>query len=229
VSTLRADPETRQDGLLAHQDGRQDGLLAHQDGRQDVTGGAGGEWLPIAEAARRLGVSADAVRRRVRRRTLKARRVKATHGGADPYLVWLEDPAPSARQDTHQDGRQVRQDTHQEPRQVPGGHQDGHQDTHQDAARTLALAQARAAEMATYSQQLLAPYVRRIEEQAEEIGTLRERTTHLQAELEQTRAQLAEATAPKAPEPQTGATHYGEERRRWWQRLFSWDTTEGGA
>ena len=87
----------------------------------------------------------------------------------------------------------------------------------------LALAQARAAEMATYSQQLLAPYVRRIEEQAEEIGTLRERTTHLQAELErrdaeleQTRLQLsgrAEAIAPETPpEPATARLGVGHRR-----------------
>ena len=167
----------------------------------------------------------------MRRRTLKARRVKATHGGADPYLVWLETPVPSphqdARQDGHQDGRQVRQDLHQEPRQAPGERQDGRQDAHQDATRTLALAQARAAEMATYSQQLLAPCVRRIEEQAEELGTLRERTTHLQAELErrdaeleQASVQLAEATAPP-PEPEPPSAPAPEwAARRWWQRLL---------
>jgi hypothetical protein len=204
VSTLQVDPDTRQDGLPAHQDGRQDGHQEphqeHQDGRQGVTGG---EWLPIAEAARRLGVSADAVRRRVRRRTLKARRVKATHGGADPYLVWLQDGAPRPHQDVHQDGRQVRQDGHQD------GHQDGRQDTHQDAARTLALAQARAAEMATYSQQLLAPYVEKIEAQAERIGTLTERLAAAEAEI----AELKAPAPPSAPSPQW-------EARRWWQRLL---------
>src|SRR5687767_8611618 len=53
---------------------------------------------------------------------------------------------------------------------------------------TGALTQARAAEMATSTQQLLAPYVRRIEEQAEEIGRVR-------AELAHARAALAEATS----------------------------------
>jgi hypothetical protein len=234
VSTLQADPDTHQDVLPVRQDGRQDGHQEphqeRQDGRQDVAGPPAGEWLPIAEAARRLGVSADAIRRRVRRRTLKARRIKATHGGADPYLVWLEEPAPRAHQDTHQDGRQVRQDTHQDSRQTPGERQDGHQDTHQDAARTLALAQARAAEMATYSQQLLAPYVKRIEEQAEEIGTLRERTGHLQAErdaaraeLEQARARIAELEAPPAPASEAERALPPEpEPRRWWRRAWGW-------
>ena len=84
--------------------------------------------------------------------------------------------------------------------------------------------------MARYSATLLAPLHAELKAQAEEIGTLRERTVHLQAELEQTRAQLAEALAPKAPpEPPNGAAPHGEAQRRWWQRLFSLDPAEGGA
>ena len=89
--------------------------------------------------------------------------------------------------------------------------------------------------MAEYSDALPEPWRRQVTEQAERIGRLEERAEHLRtelerrdAELEQTGAQLAEALAPEdAPEPQNGAAPHGEERRRWWQRLFSWDTAEG--
>jgi hypothetical protein len=180
-----------------------DGHQAHQDAHQDA---APGEWVTIAHAAARLGVSPDAIRRRIRRRTMRARRGIATHGGPPPYLVWMsaedaaaapEDGAPGRRQDTRQ------------------AHQDGRRDehhAHQDAARTFALAQARAAEMAAYSQQLLAPYVEKIEAQAELLGAFKER-------LAAAEARIAELEAP-APETQNGAAEPWPERRRWWQRVL---------
>ena len=86
----------------------------------------------------------------------------------------------------------------------------------------MVLAAARAEEMARYSATLLAPLHAELKAQAEEIGTLRERTTHLQAELEQTRAQLAEAVAPKE-HPETQSAPQAEpwpEGRPWWRRLL---------
>jgi chromosome segregation ATPase len=91
--------------------------------------------------------------------------------------------------------------------------------------------------MARYTATLLAPLHARLEELSRDVGRLQAERDAARAELErrdveleQARAQLAEAIGSKAPpEPQNGATHQGEERRRWWQRLFSWDTAEGGA
>ncbi len=64
--------------------------------------------------------------------------------------------------------------------------------------------------MATYTQQLLAPSVRRIEEQAEELGTLKER-------LATAERCLAEATATNSRAHEDDAPEW--ERRSWWQRL----------
>ena len=102
----------------------------------------------------------------------------------------------------------------------------------------------RAREMAAYSAALLEPWRRRVEELSRETGRLEERAEHLEeravhlqtelerrdAELAQVRAQLAEALAPTEPsEPQNGAAPHGEERRRWWQRRFSWAAAEDGV
>ena len=79
---------------------------------------------------------------------------------------------------------------------------------------TGALTQARAAEMATYTQQLLAPSVRRIEEQAEELGTRKERLATAERRItERETPPAAEETAPhEGAAPEVG-------RRPWWQRL----------
>jgi predicted nucleic acid-binding Zn-ribbon protein len=86
---------------------------------------------------------------------------------------------------------------------------------------------------------LLRPVLARLEAQAEEIGTLRERTTHLQAraddlqaQLERTTARIAELEAPAVAEAsvqQNAAAPHAAERRSWWRRLFSWDAAAGGA
>lgn len=181
-----------------------------QDAHQDTPPG---EWATIAEAARSLGVSPDAIRRRIRRGTMRARRGTATHGGPPPYLVWMKaldnvrsfpDDPPGRRQDVYQERQDGRQ---------------AHQDTHQDAARTLALTQARAAEMATYSQQLLAPYVRRIEEQAEELGTLKERLATAQARIAELEAP-PEAEEVEETQSQEDATPAPPEQRPWWHRAW---------
>jgi hypothetical protein len=143
---------------------------------------------------------------------MRARRGVATHGGPPPYLVWTEialasatagEGAPGRRQDVYQAHQDSRQEGHQE-----------RQDAHQDTTRTLALAQARAAEMATYTQQLLAPYVEKIEAQAERIGHLEEQVTTLQA-------QLAGATSANGQAGREGAAPQEKERRPWWRRLFT--------
>ena len=82
-------------------------------------------------------------------------------------------------------------------------------------AETLVTAQ-RAEEMARYTAALLEPWRRRVEELSREAG-LEERAEHLQAELEVTRAHLAEATAPKAPPETESAPAPAQGERRWWR------------
>jgi hypothetical protein len=68
----------------------------------------------------------------------------------------------------------------------------------------MTLATARAAEMAAYSERLLAPHLRRIEELSQHVG-------RLELELEHARALVV-------PRTQHGAASWPE-RRRWWPRL----------
>jgi hypothetical protein len=67
--------------------------------------------------------------------------------------------------------------------------------------------------MAAYSQQLLAPYVDKIEAQATELGTLRER-------LAVATARIAELEAPPSETPSAPEAEPWPERRPWWQRLL---------
>ena len=77
------------------------------------------------------------------------------------------------------------------------------------------VAAARAEEMARYTAVLLEPWRRQTEEQAERIG-------RLEAENEQLRAQLAEATPTEARAEAQDApqAEHWPEARTWWQRLL---------
>jgi hypothetical protein len=63
--------------------------------------------------------------------------------------------------------------------------------------------------MARYSAELLAPYVRRIEEPAEEIGALK---TQLAAATNGQAAHVSETSSAPPADGQAG--------RSWWRRLF---------
>ena len=54
-----------------------------------------GEWLPLAEAARQLGVSIDTVRRRLKRHELPQRKVPMQGGHRWEVFVPLDDGAPA--------------------------------------------------------------------------------------------------------------------------------------
>jgi len=56
------------------------------------TDGEDGAWLRLAEAAERLGVSVDTLRRRVRAGAVRSRQVPTRHGPA--YEVWTTAPEP---------------------------------------------------------------------------------------------------------------------------------------
>jgi hypothetical protein len=142
-----------------------------------------GEWVGIPEAAQLLGLSVDAVRRRVRRKVLRSRRVPTEHGGPARYEVWVEEGAPGARQASRQAVGVARQATDSE-------HQAGrHSVRHVDET---ALAVSRAREMAEYTERLLLPWRDRVEQLSQRVG-------HLEAELAAARREEAERQAVPRP------------------------------
>ena len=72
-------------------------------GTQRVDDGEAGAWLPLAEAARQLGVSAKTVRRRLKAGELAARQVATAHGPA--YEVWVPAAGPVGREASRVDGQ----------------------------------------------------------------------------------------------------------------------------
>ncbi len=101
--------------LADHGDGHGDD---HPDHHPDVTAG---EWVPIGEAARRLGVTRAAIYGRIERRTLQTR--PKGNRGVEVML------APSQR---HPDARHD---------VAPDEHRDGHGDDRRDVALTSRLAE----------------------------------------------------------------------------------------
>jgi hypothetical protein len=160
---------------------------ARRDDHQAPATPPPGEWLPITEAAGRLGLSADAVRRRARRKQLRTRRVPTEHGGPARYEVWCPTP-PSGDPPGERQADGVA---------APGDRQ-AHQAERQ--AESFALAQVRAHEMAAYTESLLSPW-------RTQVSALSERCGRLEAELEDARRHLAEHQA----ERQAAAT------RPWWR------------
>jgi hypothetical protein len=205
--------------------------------------GRTGEWLPLREAAERLGVSLDSVRRRLRAKTLQAR--QETILGGHRWLVWVDGgapgaaagvappPSPGGAMGVGASATPLAEDTApratdaDDPQPSGGASPDARHETPHRApgpapqAPTEALVAAqRAEEMARYTAGLLEPWRRRVEELSRENGRLEERAEHLQTELEVTRAQLAEATAPKEPPEAERAPSPAQGERRWWQRLL---------
>ena len=157
------------------------------------------EYVTIAEAAERLGISKSAVRRRLHAGQLFGRQEERPQGH-----VWLialpADPSTNhtngvthhpengaARAATSRNVPEGTATFRQVPREVPAAAAAG--------GSPGGTALQRAQEMAVYSEQLLAPYVRKIEAQAERIGRLEERAEHLQAERDAARAELEQARA----------------------------------
>jgi hypothetical protein len=173
---------------------------------------AAGEWVPLAEAARRLGLNVDQVRRRLRSGEVRGRKTPSKRGGPARYEVWVEaqtfggrpDGTPGGSNEAPGDPPGARAEA---PGAPPGGHQ---------VPEGAALAAARAAEMAAYTRALLEPLHTRLEAQAERIGRLEADLEHTRAELAAERAErerweavLAEAEAAQAAE--------AAPRRPWWR------------
>lgn len=164
-----------------------------------------GAWLPVKDAAPRFGLTLDQLRRRLRRGEVRGRRVPTPTGHS--WLVWIgiETDVSDIGHQVSGDGRPLADGGHAA---TDGGRRPS--DTAPPPAATEGLATVRAQEMAAYSERLLAPYVRRIEEQAERIGHLEERCATLQA-------RLADATSANGRTHESAAPEW--ERRSWWQRL----------
>ena len=150
--------------------------------------------LPVDQAARELSLSVATVKRRLKRGTLRGEQER-TPAGFKWYV--LVDTAATAGATADE----------------AGGGAGATAGATAAATANGALLSQRAEEMARYSAELLAPYVRRIEEQAEEIGALK--------------AQLAAATANDQAVTPNGAAPVPAERPRWWERLGAW--LGGGA
>jgi hypothetical protein len=197
-----------------------------------------GEWVPVKDAAERLGLTVDQARRRLRSGQLQGRQVLVAQGHV--WEVWLSDetPAPSEASGAGPDpdtGDQtppyepaadgsLNGAAHQTPDVVRAASDAAHQTPDGTPAGPGAelVGNQRAREMAEYSASLLEPWRRRVEELSRENGHLEERTEHLQAALEQARAQLTEALAPNEP-PAPQSVPQAEpwpEGRPWWRRLL---------
>lgn len=146
----------------------------------------------IAQAAALLGVHPNTIRRKIRRGLLTA--TMAEGPGGQEYRIpagalGVVTPPSATGHTTGSDQGLPWSDPVVNPRSNAGS-------TPGESLQTL----ERAREMAAYTEQLLAPYVRRLEEQAEEIGRLKAENATL--------ALLRDTAAPPV-EP--------DRRRPWWR------------
>jgi hypothetical protein len=128
-----------------------------------------------------LGVSPDAIRRRLKAGQLEGRREVMPQGFRWLVLLDGEVAQGGATRNLGAESRNA---------EASGG------------AQVADLAVARAQEMAAFTELLLTPYVRRIEELSREVGELRARLDD----------RPPTQSAPQADQ--------WPERRRWWQRLL---------
>jgi hypothetical protein len=186
--------------------------------RGNGVAGRAGEWLPLREAAERLGVSLDSVRRRLRANTLRARQEPIL--GGHRWLVWVDGdgragdatgvapptPRGSARGMAQAatpwaEGATPPEDgaggepTPSAPPPGPPGDQAGATHATQQAPAGALVAAQRAEEMARYTAALLEPWRQRVEELSRENGRLEDRAEHLEAERDAARADLEHARA----------------------------------
>ena len=159
-----------------------------------------GAWLTVAEAARVLGISAGAVRKRIERGQLEARKVSGQWAIPVPDAT---EAAPGTRHDTtRQDatGDTTRHDRATGPTAAP-------------IVPAVAYAQLEA-----IRDQWLAPLVERIGELEREAGRLTAERDALERERDQLRQQLEDrALAPGSDSPASDLWSLGQLRREYKQ------------
>lgn len=175
------------------------------------------EWVPLAEAARRLGLNVDQVRRRIRSGDVRGRKTPSKRGGPARYEVLIEAQTFDGRRDEARGGssespRDPPRASDMPPGAAPGDHQ---------VPEMTALAAARAAEMAAYTRALLEPLHARLELQAERIGRLEADLEHTRAELDAAAAERERWEAVLAEAEAAGGVP--APRRPWWQ-FWRWAT-----
>jgi hypothetical protein len=193
--------------------------------------------LPLAEAAVRAGVTPEALRKRIQRGTVVGRKRQGQW-----YVAF--DGAPSAQEN----GVRMASDVAGQSTGQPSGDQEhwasGRVEVdaagqpsgqHEEAGQASLQTLARAHEMAAYTERLLEPWRRRVEELAGENGQLRAELRHaeetiaertvsaadvgrLTAELDAARQQLAAfEAAADALEREREAAAAEAARRPWWR------------
>jgi hypothetical protein len=166
--------------------------------------------LPLREAAARMGMSTDTLRKRLQRGLTPGRKV-------DGQWFVVPDGAPDVSVSVQDAAGPV----HDQTGPVPDS-----QDAPPGPPGALLVSQ-RAQEMAEYTERLLAPWRAIVQQQAEEIGGLKAQlaasmaapATNGVAHPQDAHGQAVEASTPpeteSAPSPERGA-------RRWWQRAWVW-------
>ncbi len=158
----------------------------------------------IGQAARLLGVSENAVRQRIKRRSLPAAKVEGV------WRVWLPD----------QEGR------------PPGDHEVGYQGDHQPdqeaTSPSVAVSPAARAQLEAVRDEWLQPLVDQLRSAERTIGRLEAERDHLQAEVERLQAaQDAPQAAPFAPGEAEPAEASQDSSSSWWTSW--WRRLTGGT
>jgi len=158
------------------------------------------QGIPIADAAQILGVSVDALRKRVQRRSVRA--YKGADGQWRVVLPESETPETSPATETLSE-------------------------TSEDS-ETSAVIGTPDERFARVIEQAIAPYAARLEAVSREAGELRARLEHAERERDELRARLAASednppmqSAPVAPVPsQREPEVFPKQRWPWWMRIL---------
>ncbi len=158
------------------------------------------QGLPIADAAQILGVSVDALRKRVQRRSVRS--YKGTDGQWRVVLPDSETPETSPATETLSE-------------------------TSEDS-ETSAIIGTPDERFARVIEQAIAPYAARLEAVSREAGELRSRLEHAERERDDLRARLtaSEDAAPPSETPAPPALSQREpevfpkQRWPWWMRIL---------
>jgi hypothetical protein len=156
-------------------------------------------WVPLAEAADQLGVSKDALRRRIRRGTIPNRKIETRYGPT--YEVRIEDVAATVADGIHQ----------------TNGHHPGTAATVTPA--TLAQFAALVRDLSERSERnaaAAAMWQARAELLAVQLGQAQERIKALEAPINDA-YEMRIGGPPDAAVAETAHESHERERRAWWR------------